>query len=140
MRISARCDYACKAILELSLHWPSKDPLHIQDISRRQNVPIRYLIQILIQLKRLGLVKSARGKEGGYNLSCRPDKITLSRVIRQTAGPLLPVADSVAKNDSAFSAIWKEVEGVMAEILDKITFEDIINKVKGAQALINYQI
>ncbi|MGB3241335.1 MAG: Rrf2 family transcriptional regulator, partial [Candidatus Omnitrophota bacterium] len=63
MRISARCDYACRALLELSLHWPNEAPVHIQQISENQKIPERYLVQILIQLKRLGLVTSSRGKE-----------------------------------------------------------------------------
>lgn len=140
MRISARCDYACKALLELSLHWPNEDPIQIHAISERQQIPIRYLVQILIQLKRLGFVKSARGKEGGYNLSLPPSQITLGVVMRQMGGPLLPVADTAAKNGSVFKTIWKEVEGAMSKVLDKVTFEDIVNKARGAESAINYQI
>jgi len=140
MRISARCDYACKALLELALHWPSKEPLQINTISKRQDIPTRYLVNILIQLKRMGLVTSIRGKEGGYNLAKPPNKITLSTVMRQTAGPFLPVADSVLKNRSVFPTIWKELENAMAKTLSKITFEDITNKVKGMENTINYQI
>lgn len=140
MRISARCDYACKALLELSAHWPDKEPLHIQDISKKQDIPIRYLVNILIQLKRLGYVKSLRGKEGGYNLAVAPGKITLGRVIRQITGPLLQLADSAANEELAFKAIWKEVDGAMSDVLDRITFEDILSKVKGLESLVNYQI
>ena len=140
MRISARCDYACKALLELALHWPSKEPVHIQTISKRHNIPMKYLVQILIQLKRAGLVASIRGKEGGYNLAKAPGEITLGKVIRQTGGPLLPLASSAAKKESVFVTIWKEVEGAMARILDKVTFEDILKKSRGIEKTIVYQI
>lgn len=140
MRISARCDYACRALLELALHWPSKETLHIHTISERQNIPMRYLVQILIQLKRMGLVTSIRGKEGGYNLAEPPDKIRLGQVMRQIGGPLLPLAGSAARKGSVFATIWDEVEGAMSKILDRITFEDIAERAKGKEGAIVYQI
>lgn len=140
MRISARCGYACKALLELSLHWPSKDPLQINTISERQKIPKRYLVQILIQLKRLGLVASVRGKEGGYSLTFSPNKISLGKIMRQIGGPLLPVANSALGKDLVLATIWNEVEAAMAKVLDKITFEDICIKTKEAKETIIYQI
>ncbi len=140
MRISARCDYACRALLELTLHWPSKDPLQIHAISKKQDIPMRYLVHILIQLKRVGLVESMRGKQGGYILAKPPHRISLGKVIRETGGPLLPLANSAAKEGSVFATIWKVVEKAMAKVLDKITFEDIGNKAKGMKDAIIYQI
>jgi Rrf2 family protein len=142
MRISARCEYACKALLELALHWPSRVPLQVHIISERQAIPMRYLIQILIQLKRMGLVASTRGKEGGYNLTLSPNRIKLGQVLREVGGPLLPVANSDTNRDKnpIFPAIWKEVEGAMSRVLDRVTFEDIANKAKGMGGAIIYQI
>ncbi|PIW67054.1 MAG: Rrf2 family transcriptional regulator [Candidatus Omnitrophica bacterium CG12_big_fil_rev_8_21_14_0_65_43_15] len=140
MRISARCDYACKALLELALHWPSKEPVQLHTISDHQGIPTKYLVHILIQLKRMNLVESMRGKQGGYNLTRHPNEITLGEVIRDTGGPLLPLAKTAVKSESAFAAIWEEVEGVMAKVLDKVTFEDIVNKVRGKEKALIYQI
>ena len=140
MRISARCDYACRALLELTLHWPSKKPLQIYTISRRQGIPMKYLVQILIQLKRIGLVSSIRGKDGGYNLAKPPERIAISQVLRQIGGPLLPLANSATKKGSAFVAIWNEVEKAMSKVLDRISFEDIANRSKGMKETIVYQI
>lgn len=140
MRISARCDYACKALLELALHWPNKEPVQMHIISDRQGIPTKYLVHILIHLKRMGLVESIRGKQGGYNLTRQPTEITLGEVIRDTAGPLLPLAKTAAKSESAFAAIWAEVEGAMAKVLDKVTFEDIVNRVRGKEKALIYQI
>ncbi len=140
MRISARCDYACRALLELAFHWPNKDPVQTYTISERQDVPMKYLVQILIQLRRMGLVKSVRGKQGGYYLAKPPGKISLGEVIREVGGPLLPMANSATKKESVFATIWTEVEEAMARVLDKISFEDILNKAKGIEAAIVYQI
>jgi len=140
MRISARCDYACKALLELALHWPAKEPLHIHAISKKQNIPMRYLVHILIQLKRMGLVTSVRGKEGGYNLTKAPNRITFGEMIRQIGGPLLPVAKSVSKKGSVFSAVWKEVEESIGKVLDEVTLEDMCKKTRDMDKAIVYQI
>lgn len=140
MRISARCDYACRALLELSLHWPDKAPVHIQEISDKQEVPEQYLVQILIQLKRLGLVTSSRGKEGGYNLARSPEDIRLGGVMTAISGDLLPMADSALRKESVFVGIWKEVEGVMEDILGRVSFADISRKLTQKEKVIMYQI
>ena len=140
MRISARCDYACRALLELALHWPSKEPLTLQVVSSRQNIPVRYLVQILIQLKRIGLVSSVRGKAGGYVLAKAPTAISLGQVLRQIGGPLVPMAETAQTKGSLFATIWSEVEGAMAKVLDGVYFEDIMKKARGVEGAINYQI
>jgi Rrf2 family protein len=114
--------------------------MQIHSISVKQGIPMRYLVQILIQLKRIGLVASVRGKDGGYNLIKPPGKIRLSEIMRQMGGPLLPVANSAAKKEFVFAAIWDEVEDAMAKVLDRVTFEDIANKAKGIRGTIAYQI
>lgn len=140
MRVSARCDYACKALLELALHWPNKEPVQVHIISEKQDIPMKYLVQILLQLKRIGLVESIRGKQGGYMLAKTPNKISLGEMMREIGGPLLPVVNTAAKKESVFAAIWEEVEEAMAKVLDKVTFADILKKAKGMGRAIVYQI
>lgn len=137
MLVSAKCDYACRALLELSLHWPNKEPLTINVIAERQGIPVKYLVQILIDLKNMGLVKSIRGKEGGYVLAKAPNTITLKEVIEHIEGSLLGITDS-AKKGSIFLPIWIEVEKALNEVLEKFTFEDIANKVREMSLM--YQI
>lgn len=140
MRISARSDYACRALVELTLNWPTNEPLPISTISKKQKIPMRYLVQILIQLKRLGFVNSVRGKEGGYNLSKAPDKISLGKVMHGVGGSFLPLASSAADDESVFAPIWSEVKNAIATVLDRITFEDIAEKVETKKKTIIYQI
>ncbi|MEE8360442.1 MAG: Rrf2 family transcriptional regulator, partial [Candidatus Omnitrophota bacterium] len=105
-----------------------------------QSIPMRYLVQILLQLKRLGLVKSVRGKGGGYNIAKPLSEITLGTVVRSMSGELLSMAESAAEEGSLFKPIWQEVDAVMSEVLDRITFEDILTRAEGADKVINFQI
>ena len=140
MMVSARCEYACRALLELSQHWPEKKPIRIQTISTRQKIPMRYLVQILIQLKRAGLVASVRGKEGGYNLAKPPGKISIGEVMRHVSGPILPVPENGAKEKSIFITIWREVEDAMSGVLDNVSFDDMATNESGRENAIFYHI
>src|ERR1700677_4715411 len=90
MKLSVRGEYALRALLVLSQNY-SEDVMRIQTISEQQNIPKRFLEQILNDLKSAGVVDSKRGVAGGYRLSKPPDKITLALVIRHIEGPLAPV-------------------------------------------------
>lgn len=140
MRISAQSEYACRALLELALNWHGRTPVRISVISRRQSIPIKYLEQILIQLKNAGLVESIRGKHGGYRLAKAPYEISLGEVMRKIKGPILQLADTATRKKSVFADIWKEVEDSIVKVLDKINFEDIANRAGGAQGAVIYQI
>ena len=69
MKISAKAEYACLALLALAQHGPDAPPLRIREISESHAIPERYLVQILLQLKGAGLVVSTRGASGGYRLA-----------------------------------------------------------------------
>ena len=140
MRISAESDYACRALLELALNWPGRKLVQVSAIAKRQGIPIKYLEQILIQLKSIGIVESVRGKQGGYRLAKAPREISLGEVMRKMKGPLLQLADTAAHKRSVFTAIWKEVEGSIVKVLDKVNFEDIANKAKSTESAMIYQI
>jgi Rrf2 family protein len=140
MRISAECDYACRALLELSLHWPNQEPMQINKISRKQNIPLRYLVQILIKLKKVGFVKSSRGKDGGYNLTKSPEKIDLGELMRKMSGPIVSFPDSAKKDSTVFTTIWEEMEKAISKKLNTINFSDISKKVKLKKGVLNYQI
>jgi len=85
MKLSVRGEYALRALLVLGLHYD--EPLvRIQAISDEQNIPKRFLEQILNDLKSAGLVKSKRGVAGGYRLAQKPDQITVASVVRHIEG------------------------------------------------------
>jgi len=140
MRLSTKGEYASRAMLELSLHQ-AEGPLHIRDISAAQDIPERFLEQILLQLKRAGYLRSRKGPQGGYSLSRPPSHITVAEVIRVMDGPLAPIdCVSVTAHESCpreafcgLKGLWKEVRDAVAEILERTTFEDMAARSRAAR-------
>ncbi len=91
MKLSLRGEYALRALLVLGLNY-GQEVVRIQAISDEQNIPKRFLEQILNDLKTAGLVRSKRGVSGGYRLARKPEEITLASVVRHVEGALAPVS------------------------------------------------
>ena len=131
MRISAKGEYAIKAMVDLALHdGPDLQP--IQDIAARQSIPQRYLEQVLLQLKRTGFLYARRGSAGGYRLSRPPDQITVGALLRAVEGPSAdPDAPrrggrGAAPEDAAgLGELWREIESAVAAVVDRTTVEDL---------------
>jgi Rrf2 family protein len=148
MKITARCDYACRAVLELTLAYPTGELLRISDIATSQSIPKKYLVQILIQLKGAGILSSVRGKSGGYRLAKRPDQISVGDVVTAIDGPLRLIgciATEAKKGcpqfeSCAFMLIWRELEKNITELLDSATFEDMSNRLKDSVETAMYEI
>src|ERR1043166_8755769 len=92
MKISAKDEYACSAVLELALHYEGESPIRVQDIAERHGIPIKFLFQIMQILKRVDIVRSKRGTEGGYVLTRHPSQITVGEVIRSMSGPFVQLS------------------------------------------------
>ena len=137
MKISAKSDYACRAILELSLHWPKKDPLSLGVISKNQEIPMKFLTQILLHLKHLGLVISVRGQQGGYLLSKAPSKITLRDVLANEFSKT-PLKGN--KTNHVINLIWQEIDQTMFQLMDRLTFEEILQREKSKGKVPMYTI
>lgn len=127
MKIPAKTEYACRALLELCQHWPSTNPIQGSDIAKKQRIPTQFLTHILISLKSLGYVDSTRGKTGGYFLITSPKNIKLSDIIRQFGGLGLAPEPKKAKipKEDVMSVIWAQIDDVVLKSLDNINFEDI---------------
>ena len=91
MKLSVRGEYALRALVVLGLNY-DQSVVRIQTISENQNIPKRFLEQILNDLKSAGLVQSKRGVAGGYRLARRPEEIPLAAIIRHIEGALAPVS------------------------------------------------
>lgn len=90
MKLSKKSEYALRALLELTMAHGTTT-LQRQEIAARQHIPVEFLEQILLALKRAGLLSSRRGMKGGYGLIKSPNEITLGQVIRILDGPLAPI-------------------------------------------------
>jgi Rrf2 family protein len=87
LRISAKAEYACLAMIEMAKPGSNGTPRRVRHIAESQGIPERYLVQILLQLKAAGLVQSARGSDGGYQLLRPADETSVDDVIRAIDGP-----------------------------------------------------
>lgn len=146
MRVSAKAEYACRAMLELARCYKVSEVVQIQDIAVRQNIPRKYLVQILLQLQRAGLVKSKRGASGGYMLAKPPSEISLGDVMRTTDGPLVAIESLEehrgARNGgqafeahSALREVWQDVQDRVSGVVDSISFEDICRRAEKSRMM-----
>ena len=138
MKISAKTDYACRALLELSLHWPNPEPLQVEQIAQRQRIPVKFLTQILIHLKQIGYVESVRGKNGGYLLRKLPREIKLSDILENFEGETGNARDE--KNNPILSQIWREINQEFRKTMDKFNFEDICSRKRQSDNTLTFQI
>jgi Rrf2 family transcriptional regulator, cysteine metabolism repressor len=134
MVLSSRGKYATRALLDLSLHY-EEGLVQIHAIAERQKIPLKYLEQILLALKRVGFVNSRKGPGGGYSLAKPPHAITLGAVVRAMDGPLAPISCASVSGYAecgcpepatcGLRAVWKEARDALAAVLDETTFADI---------------
>jgi Rrf2 family protein len=131
VRVSAKGEYAIKALLDLALH--DKDGLRpIQEIAAGQSIPQRYLEQVLLQLKRAGFLESRRGSAGGYRLSRPADEVTVGAVLRAVEGGMAPRAPGGRGSGSGGSEcggdlaeLWDEILRAVSTVVDRVTLEDL---------------
>src|SRR5256885_3339726 len=113
MRFSAKTEYACLAVLELARAYDIGEPVRIRTIADEHSIPLRFLVQILLQLKGAGLVVSTRGAAGGYQLARPPEQISLAHVINvidRVSPPRFDAALPPSRAVQAIRAVWHEVQ------------------------------
>jgi Rrf2 family protein len=129
MRISAKGDYAVKAMLDLAMHR-GRPLVPIQEIAARQGIPQRYLEQVLLSLKRAGLLTSKRGSTGGYHLTKSPDEITVGVVLRAVEGSSAPFEGGPPGRgrgyDEDLAELWDEIGEAVAGVVDRWTLGDLV--------------
>ena len=149
MKISARDEYACAAVLELALNYDTEAPVRVQDIAQRQGIPTKFLFQIMQILKRVDIVRSRRGTEGGYTLSRPPGQLTVGDVIRAMSGPFVQLSCTESGNSATrcgkqnpcqFMPIWADVDRAIGNVLNNITFEELVRREHANQRPLMYHI
>jgi len=132
VELSCKTEYALLALLELATHYQSGEPQQIRQIAAQQNIPDRYLEQLLATLRRCALVRSQRGAKGGYILGREPWKITLLDVVCCLEG-----ADGQpSENESGLKTvestllreIWLEGRQAANSVLQNYTLQDLCEK------------
>jgi Rrf2 family protein len=141
MRLSKKGEYALRAMIDLALqHDAGQEMVSIVEIAARQKVPLKFLEQILLALKRAGFLGSKRGVGGGYFLLRSPFHITLGEIVRTIDGPLAPLAcasltayrrcDDCDEKNCGIRSIMLDVRNAIANILDHITLEQACQRTR----------
>ncbi len=131
MRVSARADYAVRALTELAAR--SGESVTAESISKAQSVPLKFLLGILGELRRAGLVRSQRGPAGGYLLDRDPYSITVADVMRAVDGPLASVQDAKPEDVSypgpaaRLRDVWIAVRASLRSVLEAVTIGDLLS-------------
>jgi Rrf2 family transcriptional regulator, cysteine metabolism repressor len=136
VKLSVKSDYAARAILGLARHYENGVALRADDLAAEQNVPPNYLVQILIELKAKQLVRSLRGKEGGYLLTRPPAEITLGDVLRAIHGRIF---DAPALQDpqcpTELRNAWIKLQNSVESAADEITFQQLLEASRDKQRM-----
>ena len=144
MKLSLRGEYALRALQVLGENYEPGRVVQIQFISQKQNIPRRFLEQILNDLKSAGLVESRRGMAGGYRLAKPPQEINLARLVRHVEGALAPVGcvsqyfyrkcSCPDEATCAIRSVMQEVRQSIVDILEKVTVAELCERARNLQA------
>jgi Rrf2 family protein len=136
VKLSVKSDYATRAVLWLAQYHHEGVARKVEEMASAQGIPPNYLVQILIELKSKQIVKSQRGKEGGYLLSRAPAEISLGEVLRAIHGN---VFDSPALSDPQcppeLRNAWKKMQNALDDTADSISFQQLLEASVGKEKM-----
>ena len=149
MRLSKRGEYGLRAMIDLATWDTGNGAVQIKDIAEREQIPAKFLEQILLTLKNAGLLHSKMGSGGGYYLARPADQISLGHIIRILDGPLAPVrcVSQMAyepcgcpdEETCGLRLVMHDVRNAIAGILDTTTLADVAQRVETVRAELNNQ-
>lgn len=140
MLFSAKAEYACVAVLELAARFGDPKPVRLAEIADKHGIPQRFLVQILLDLKRAGFIASTRGAAGGYALAKSPEEITLFDILEV----IDPTEQSTRQNDPLqptiyvqnVRALWDKLVEAQQAILKETALTDLVSQDQGLQYVI----
>ncbi len=131
MKLSTRSRYGTRLMLELAKHY-GRGPMHLSEVAARQAISVKYLEQLIIPLKRQGLIRSIRGPKGGYVLSRAPEAITFAAIVRvlEGQGGMTACVDNPETCEKALSCpardVWLRASKSMYDLLESMTLADTL--------------
>lgn len=129
VKLSVKSDYAARAVLGLARHYGKGGAVRVEALAAENGIPPNYLVQILLELKAQQIVKSQRGKEGGYVLARPPGEITFGDVLRAVHGQ---VFESPGANDAGspleLRNAWRTLQGALDAAAAEITFQKLLEE------------
>jgi Rrf2 family protein len=130
VRVTAKVDYAVRALLELAV--ATDGPVKGERIAQAQGIPLKFLENILIDLRHANIVRAQRGAEGGYWLARPANEVTLGEIIRAVEGPLASVRGEPPEDVSYTGAaenlrtVWVAVRASLRAVVDELTLADVV--------------
>ncbi len=139
MKISKKAEYAIKAVISIARHKDNK-PLHIGEISKKESIPIKFLEQILLNLKKSGILNSKRGTNGGYLLAKSKDIISIGMILKIIDGPFDPIDFSSGSDlSSGLEKCFREMREMVNNHLNGFTIQDVI-ELEESEDIIAFEI
>ena len=143
MKLSSRSEYGVRALLELAQRR-GQGPIQSREIAERQDIPEAYLNQLLLTLRKAGIVQSLRGPAGGHQLARSPERVTMAEVVGALEGLPRVESDAALAGDQtdAWAVRWLcgEIEESVACVLREITLETLLNRKRARDGALTYQI
>lgn len=136
LSVSAKCTYSIHALYELALSY-GKSSMNIKEIANAQEIPEDYLRQLLVVLKKAGLVESTRGVDGGYSLAKPPAVITIREIIESLEGPIKLI--NTLSDDPILANFWTESDNAVRDIFN-VTLGDLVVEKQKIDRTITYYI
>lgn len=140
MKISTKGRYALRLMLDLAINNTGEN-VSLAAISKRQNISVKYLEQIISMLNRAGYVHSERGANGGYRLTMKPEDYTVGMILRLTEGSLTVTSCTEEEinqceryGECVTVKVWEKINKAIADVVDNITLADLLEEEQQAQA------
>jgi len=133
MKLSTKSRYGARILVELAKHYDTGKPLQVSEIARLQDIPMKYLEQLIRLLRLAGIVRSVRGPKGGHILNVPPEEISLGQVVRLFEGQeelveCISTPDTCIKAPGCrFRQAWKEATEALYANLDKVKISDLMD-------------
>ena len=125
MKLTTKGQYAIQAMIDIATHNATSElPISLKEISNSQSIPLPFLEQIAIKLRRAGLIKSTRGSSGGYVLAKNKKQISLADIMHAVEGPI-NVAPNTDIDYEVTNKLWQKLNQNISTLLKSITLEDL---------------
>jgi Rrf2 family protein len=129
VKLSVKSDYAVRAVLELARHHGAGSVRRVEELAQQQAIPPNYLVQILLELKANQIVRSLRGKDGGYLLARPPAEITMGDILRAIHGKVFESpAQSDPKCPTELQSAWTRLQTALDHTADSINFQYLVEQ------------
>jgi len=141
LKITKKSEYGISALMEIA--GSGDKVIRAQDIAERQDIPVKFLEQVLLPLKHRGIIETRRGVGGGYVLNMPAEKITIAEIIRVLDGPIAPVScisetahTACLHNENlcALKSVMTEVRFAMLSVLERVTLAGLMERAQGLKA------